>query len=227
MKKGNTRRWVRIGVLSVVILAVFVLSIQFLPGRKGTEEEDIQLPYVVEEAGVEVRECFASTIPNPDAGDEMGEEIPSLEIMNRSGKYIRHVFLEIKTSDDLMYEVIVNDLPEEGLVWAFSQENVVWDTEDPIVSVKCREVEFGQQDKKLLDTIQAEEEDLTVTLTNTGTQDLTNLEVVCRCNFGEQYFGGISYKYPVASLPAGETVTIDAVECYMGTAEVVDIRPAG
>ena len=39
----------------------------------------------------------------------------------------------------------------------------------------------------------------------------------------DAYFGGLTYTYPVENIPAGESVTLQAEECYLGEAAVVRI----
>ena len=52
---------------------------------------------------------------------------------------------------------------------------------------------------------------------------LTDILLKCHCLFEDIYFGGISYEYPISAIPADGQVVIDAVDCFMGTAEVVGI----
>lgn len=56
-------------------------------------------------------------------------------------------------------------------------------------------------------------------LTNTTGEARTNLSVYCHNLLGEEYFGGKAYLYKIENLPAGETVTVEAVDCIPGIAE--------
>lgn len=73
------------------------------------------------------------------------------------------------------------------------------------------------------DEVEVKVKETEVILTNKSGEELKNLNVSCHCLFEEAYFGGLTYTYPVESIPAGESTTVQAEECYMGEAEVVRI----
>ena len=75
----------------------------------------------------------------------------------------------------------------------------------------------------LADQEAVEAEGISVTLTNLTDEDLAGLTVYCHCLFDGTYFGGSTYAYPVDGIPAGESVTIQAEECYLGEAAVVRV----
>ena len=190
-----------------------------------TEQSGLKLPWLLEEAGLELRSCFASSVPNPDAGDVPAEDIASIELVNRSGRYLKNVFLTLHTSDDSddrIYRFRIRDLPADGVVWAFELENRPWKDGTRLASIDFDGLQFDIREQS--ETVTVREEELNVTITNTGAGPLEALELICRCNFGEVYFGGISYCYPVPALAPGEQVTITAEDCYMGTAEAVSIH---
>lgn len=192
--------------------------------------QQLSLPYLMTEAGLEIQECFASSIPNPDGGDLLAENVASLQIVNKSDRYLENVFLTLKASDDSddsdggMYRFQIRDLPAGGVAWVFDLDSRPWTEGAAITELSCDQLQFGRQ--QLPETLLIQEEDLLVTLTNTGTEPLEALQVVCRCDFGEVYFGGVSYDYPVERLESGEKIVISAEQCYMGTAKVVNIRQA-
>lgn len=65
-----------------------------------------------------------------------------------------------------------------------------------------------------------------VTLTNLTGEDLEPLTVICHDTLDEtEFFGGTSYAYRTEAIPAGESVTVEALECIIGQPAVVRITP--
>ena len=64
---------------------------------------------------------------------------------------------------------------------------------------------------------------IAVTLYNVSGRDLTDLRVVCHGLLDGSCFGGTTYIYDVASLPAGAATVINAVDCILGEARVVRV----
>ncbi|MBR5126257.1 MAG: hypothetical protein IKU68_05935, partial [Oscillospiraceae bacterium] len=62
-----------------------------------------------------------------------------------------------------------------------------------------------------------------ITLQNKTAEEIPELVLYCHASLGEEYFGGITYKYTVNNLAAQGSATVNAVECTLGIAEVVRI----
>ena len=88
--------------------------------------------------------------------------------------------------------------------------------------LKC-EASFAEEPPFLAEQVAVETEGISVTLTNLTDEDLAGLTVYCHCLFDGTYFGGLTYAYPVDGIPTGESVTIQAEECYLGEAAVVRV----
>ena len=73
------------------------------------------------------------------------------------------------------------------------------------------------------DKVQVSAEEMNVTLTNVSGQTLTGLEVRCHNILDGAYFGGTSYAYPVAEIPAGGSTTVFAPDCVLGEAATVRV----
>ena len=52
---------------------------------------------------------------------------------------------------------------------------------------------------------------------------LSNLLLHCHCLIDGSYFGGLTYTYPVESIPAGQSIAVEAEDCYLGEAAVVRV----
>ena len=119
----------------------------------------------------------------------------------------------------------MTDIPAGQTVWTFETGNGAYDLENACVSISC-EASFEDAAPLLEDSLAAEVNGTSVTLTNISGAELTNLTVYCHCWFNEVNFGGLTYAYPVSSIPAGESVEIQAEE-YLGEAAVVRVSRDG
>lgn len=183
----------------------------------------LKFPYILEEQ-LEVLSLSTATMPNPDAGGEIGENIASIELINSTGKFIELAEILVSLEDGTQFEFIVHDLPNAGKVQAFEVKNTVYEDKILCEKVEIIKLQTFEGDHLMSQAITIEEQETLVTLTNTSQSDLQDLTVICMCDFDGSYFGGTSYAYPVESLLAGESVTIDATDCYLGVADVVRIK---
>lgn len=184
---------------------------------------ELDFPYMIEEAQLRIESLSAATIPNPDAGGEMGDDIACLEITNMTGQYILQADLMLTLSDTQTYHFEIHDLPVNDTVQAFDVNNAVLDFKSAAKRIEVTDLQFAEGDQLMKSQISIEVQELTVTLTNISQADLGPLEVICLCDFDGTYFGGRSYSYTVDGIRAGQSVSFDAVDCYLGKATVVRI----
>lgn len=182
---------------------------------------EIAFPARVEDGKLEITSLFQYSGDNPDCGGETGEDIGSLAVTNLSDQHLTRATFAVVLAEgeDLVFEV--EDVPAGQTVWAFETTNTSYDAEDPCVDIGWS-AEFAPA-APVPAGVATETSGTTVTLTNTTDEDLTNLIVHCHCWFNELYFGGLTYAYPVSSIPAGESIEIQAEECYFGEAAVVRV----
>ncbi|MGM9637441.1 MAG: hypothetical protein ACI3YK_05575 [Eubacteriales bacterium] len=186
-------------------------------------KQPITIPCLLEDGKLQVSSLFQFTGMNPDADGQMGENIATLELVNNSDEYLSEAEISVVLSDGTTLQFAVTDLPSGKTVWAFEKLcGTCPDGTPDISSITCT-ADFADTVPAFPDGLIVNAEDIALSLTNTGTADLTNLTVCCHCNFSDVYFGGITYAYTVDRIPAGETVTVTAVDCFLGEAEVVRI----
>ena len=181
----------------------------------------LEFPCTLEGGKLEVTSLFQYSGDNPDCGGETGEDIGSLAVTNLSDQHLTHATLVVLLAGGGKLAFEVQDVPAGQTVWAFETSNAVYDLDDLCVDIGWA-AEF-EPAAPVLRGVTAEASGTTVTLTNTTSEDLTNLTVYCHCWFNELNFGGLTYAYPVSSIPAGESVEIQAEECYLGEAAVVRV----
>lgn len=220
IKAPDPNRKKRYTMLAILIVAIVIFSV--LLWFLSEDERIVNFPYFVEGDRVEVTTLFQYSGANPDCGDEMGEDIAALSVTNRSGKHLTYLelVLKLETGEKLVFET--TDVPANGTVWMFSTDNMSC-ASDVVVQSISSTARLEKEDTMLSDKVQTQVEGTAVTLTNVSGEDLTDLTVRCHTLFEEAYFGGLAYSYPVDRLPVGESVTLEAEDCYLGEAAVVRI----
>lgn len=184
---------------------------------------ELEFPCTLEEAKLGIGSLSIATIPNPDAGGAMGEDIACLEITNMTEKFVLRANLTLTLSDDRTYHFEIYDLPADHTVQAFDIYNTSYDEKSAAKRIEVTDLQFAEGDQLMKSQISIEVRELTVTLTNISENDLGPLEVICLCDFDGICFGGRSYSYTVNGIRAGQSVSFDAVDCYLGKATVVRI----
>lgn len=229
-KRRSKKVWLIPSVVAVlIILAAIVLWKAVGPGKgadgKGNdaaEQKAVEFPYSLEDGKIEVTSLFQYSGVNPDCNDESGEDIASLEIVNKSEQHLANAEFTVQLEDGTKIPFAVTDVPAGQTVWAYAADNSSYDMSAACTSIVC-EAEFEDETALMEDKLTIEVQETAVTLTNISGEELTNLNVNCHCLFEEAYFGGLTYIYPVESIPAGESITLQAEECYLGEAAVVRV----
>lgn len=224
--------------LLFVLLTIFVLAISVClvikywektkrnPNKKIKNEKEISkemnFPYELEDGKLKVTSFFQYSGSNPDCNNEMGENIASISFTNISNEHLRKADFTAVLADGTEIDFTVTDVPAGKSAMVFSKKNIECDVENVCKSITAK-AEFEDTTEIMADKITIEVKETEVTLTNTSAEDLTNLNVHCHCLFDGNYYGGLTYSYPVESIEAGKSVTLQADECYLGEADVVRI----
>ena len=188
----------------------------------------ILFPYEVSDQQLTVNSFFGSNLdqnlPNPDAGGKTGNNLATCEIQNNSAWYLQSAEVYILLNDGTEHHFQIEDLPAGKTLLAFDTDNNVISEEAEVVSVICRSVQRQPDEENFQDSLEISVSGTEISVENVCDRNFENIEVVCHCDFGEQYFGGISYKYPVESLGAGESISVTADDCDILDAAVVSVR---
>lgn len=194
------------------------------PEQPEEQETGLTFPYSPEESGLEITALFASDILNPDGGNEVGESLASLELTNTSGEYLIQGSVAVTLLDGTVYTFEVYDLPAGSQMMVFSPENAAYDGETGCESITAS-TRFAEGDQLLADQVSCSVEGTAITLTNLTQEEIAPLTVVCHDSLDLAAFGGISYAYRTEAIPAGGSVTVEAVDCIVGQPAVVRIAP--
>lgn len=179
-------------------------------------------PMELEGGCLTVHSLFPYSGMNPDAGLEFGENIAGLQLTNTSDEHISLAELTAVLDDGTELCFRVEDLPPGMSAMLFESEGRTLDGDRYCVDLYGF-AEF-EEDPMQSELVAVSVDGIAVTLNNVSGRDLTDLRVACHGLLDGSCFGGITYIYDVASLPAGAVTVINAVDCILGEARVVRVE---
>ena len=180
------------------------------------------LPMELEGGRLTVRALFPYSGMNPDAALAFGEDIAGLQLTNTSEEHLSLAELTAVMEDGTELCFRVEDLPPgmSAMVFDPAQNALAGD-------LSCVDLygfaEF-EEDPMQSELVAVSVDGIAVTLYNVSGRDLTDLRVACHGLLDGSCFGGTTYIYDVASLPAGAVTVIQAVDCILGEARVVRVE---
>lgn len=186
-------------------------------------ENMVEFPFSAEDGKLEIDSLFQFSGLNPDCAGAEGSDIAALQIKNVSEEHLKHAEIMMETNAGKQLRFVVEDLAPGTGAMVFDVENTQIDTNDVCVEVTC-ESSYEAQLPVMAEQIRVDVQETTVTLTNLTGEDLENLTVHCHCMMEDESFGGRTYQYPVEMIRAGESVTVEATDCFLGSAAVVRIE---
>ena len=180
------------------------------------------LPMELEDGRLTIHSLFPYSGMNPDAGLEFGEDIAGLQLTNTSDEHL--AFAELTAVLDNGTELCfrVEDLPPGMSAMLFEPEGRTLDGDRYCVDFYGF-AEF-EEDPMQSELVAVSVDGIAVTIYNVSGRDLTDLRVACHGLLDGSCFGGTTYIYDVASLPAGAATVINAVDCILGEARVVRVE---
>ena len=224
----------KIRIISVVVAVILIAAIAIAAaaytrkagksgnGKSDPAEEaggDLIFPYEFADGKLKVDSLFQYSGLNPDCNNEEGEDIAALEIVNQSDEFCKSAEIEVVMQDGTELVFKAEDIPAGKKIWVFESDNQSVGQDETCEEIRDTS-EFG--DVSLAeDQVAVSAQDTMITIENLTGEEITDLTVGCHCLFEDTYFGGATYSYPTGTISAGGQVTVDAADCYMGTAEVV------
>ena len=191
-----------------------------LPEITYSPEDVLNFPAMLEDDKLEIESLFSFSGINPDSGNQEGDDLATIMLKNTSEAYLEQAVIRATLLDGTECTFVATDLPAGKSTMAFATGNEALAQENSCVSLSC-EASFTELEP--WDQLSVSTVGTTVTLQNNSDKDLTNIDVYCRDVFGESYFGGITYKHTISSLPANQSATVDVTDSLLGMVEVVRI----
>lgn len=180
------------------------------------------IPCTLENGKLEITSLFPYTGINPDSNWTEGEDIGAIVLTNKSNEHLASAKLKLVLYDGTVLEFQVAELPAGETVWAFDLNNSIYDVSAACESIECT-VQFEPETSLMADRLTVEVAGMDVTLTNTSSDTMENVTIICHSVLGDAYFGGTAYTYSAGEVPAGKAVNVLAEDCFLDTAEVVRI----
>ncbi len=185
--------------------------------------DTIPFPVELEGGMLTVRSIFTYSGMDPDADWAFGESIAGIQLTNTSDEYLRSAEVTAILADGAVLTFRAEDVPAGKTVMAFAQEHRLLADPDSCEDI-YGDAEFFAGDPLASDLVELRTAGTEITLKNVSGRDLTNLNVTCHGLLDESLFGGTAYHYTIASLPAGGSTVIHALDCLLGMAEVVRVE---
>lgn len=180
------------------------------------------LPMELEGGRLTVRALFPYSGMNPDAALAFGEDIAGLQLTNTSEEHLSLAELTAVLEDGTELCFRVEDLPPGMSAMVFDPKQTALAGDLSCVDLYGF-AEF-EEDPMQSELVAVSVDGITITLKNVSGRDLTDLSVACHGLLDGSCFGGTTYIYDVASLPAGAVTVINAVDCILGEARVVRVE---
>lgn len=232
-RKSLPKIWIISVIVAAILIAAIAIAAAYSTKNKypssnensdadAQQEKGLAFPYELEDGMLSIDSVFQFTGFNPDNGNSEGENIAALTVVNQSEQHLASAQFTVKLADGAQLAFEITDLPAGQKAMIFEKENQVYELDDV-----CEEItdtaEFEDSSPVMADRLSAEVQETAVTLTNNSEEDLTDLLLHCHCVIDDAYFGGLTYTYPIESIPAGQSASVDAVDCYLGQAAVVRV----
>ena len=181
--------------------------------------EPLTFPYEPEQNRILLNSPFSYDGMNPDCDYADGKNIAAITVKNHSGQHLVQADLTLVAAGGIEIPFRIEHLPTDRAITAFALDNAPLPAEAEWIEVRIS-TQYAQQHTLCGNGVDITEHGMLIDVTNNTGAELTNLKINCHNLLGEEYFGGKSYPYEINNLPDGETVTVEALDCVLGIAEV-------
>lgn len=192
------------------------------PEPTPTEIPGIEFPYEVDGEKLLIEAVFQYTGINPDYQDEMCEDVASIQIKNCSEEYLETAEVLAELTDGTEFTFRVEDVPAGETALVFEANNQSYDGKTSVDKMQAEAIYSAEASLKA-DAVSITTDEAGIHLKNISSENLSNVIVKYHCSLDGKYFGGICYEGNVESLASGESIVLDAFECYLGEAAVVNV----
>lgn len=191
-----------------------------------TPTAPISFPLSLEGGAIEVDNVLRYSGTNPDAGWADATDAVALTVRNNSASQLTSAsfsmtLTDVDTGERAEQSFTLSELPAGGVAMLIAKENET--VSNALVCTDLRLTGAVFDTPMLPEGILVSTDGITVTLTNTSENELSNIDVYCRNVFDGTYFGGAAYKYSVEKLSSGGSAVVTADECFLGEVAVVRV----
>lgn len=214
-------------IAAIVLVALIVVNkrntdAEKAEQKKELEENGVSFPYKLDEDKLEIASVFQYSGTNPDCDDEDCEAVGSIQLLNASEDYLESADIIAKLADGSELTFRVEGIPSGKSVLAFEIKNQTYDKENKVIDITA-ETNYSSEVSLKEEELSFSIDSAGITVSNISQENLANITIKYHCNIDDMYFGGKCYESLVEYLEAGENVMLDASECYLGEAAVVNV----
>lgn len=194
---------------------------QTAQGSTAAEEKQaaVTFPLTVGNGAVEIESLFPFSGINPDAGNCRAEDVAALVVKNISDRYLSEATVNAVLDGAATLSFTVTELPPQASAIVFCTDNTSLLPTNVCTAVTAQ--------VSLTDVsapcVNVSVEGTAVTVTNTSSEEVNEIDVYYRDVFDGRYFGGLTYNYKIENLSAGAGKTFTAHNSLLGAIEVVRV----
>ena len=193
---------------------------KFVPAAEAEiTETAIQLPMELDD-GLVLESLFTSDVMKPDFGNEFSSDVATAEFVNNSDKVIDSAEITVKLSDGTAINFVLSYIPAGQTVWAFSTENAVLKPDFEVADVAAN-VDFVSELDLRADVLSLSVSETNIIINNMKSDAVTDALICCHCVIDNVYFGGTVYTYHTGEISAFSGAVVEAVDCMLGSPEIV------
>lgn len=221
---------VLLGALMAVIVCAFHQKKLDNDSETGSESETsitedesesiaLSMPYVLD-SGLIIDTYFQYTGINPDCQEEEGTDVASIQLINKTGRYIKEALIEMTLDYKQTVHFVIKDLPTDAQLYAFDINNTSCSGTAVITGFK-ENVVFSDEyalDEEVVSIIY---DVMSAEISNISDQSIGACKIIYHDQMDGILFGGISYQQEIETLEAGESIYIEMPECYIGGPMIV------
>lgn len=180
----------------------------------------VEFPVKLNQGNIEIESLFQFSGVNPDAENRDATDVASIVLTNTSNQYLSEATVKVTLATGSELTFVVQGIPSGASVMAFSTDNVTLLETDTCTAITVKTL-FEDDSKP--DGLDISVDGMTITVKNTSSKKLSNIDVYYRDIFDERYFGGKTYIYSIEHLSAGKSTTFTAEESLLGVIDVVHV----
>ncbi len=146
-----------------------------------------------------------------DGSDETVSDICAIRVKNMAEETVQYAHLTL-TAGEVTYEFDLSTLPPAREVQLLDlNRQAPPESTDNLALAVSEYAAFSEEPSMNEDVLEVTAQDTAITITNRSDQDMSQVYVYYKLDYGDFYLGGITYRVGASNLAAGESTT-----CYAG-----------
>lgn len=178
----------------------------------------VAFPLDLEDGRLRIETLFTYDGMNPDCGYEESNNIATITLRNLSGQHLDQADIGLTMSDGTVLQFHADQIPAGKSALLFCIDNTALVKDSACLEVACS-ASFSSASAQS-DDVLTSMSGTTIEVVNTSGRNIKQIVIYCHNLLGEEYFGGIAYPYEINDLSADGRATVNALDCFLGVAEL-------